>query len=48
MQTGSVMLIDRDGHEIAVVYFRMGYDPAHYSSEKVCSVSNQCNGFILT
>ena len=22
MQTGSVMLIDRDGHEIAVVYFR--------------------------
>ncbi|XP_068696198.1 glutathione synthetase-like [Montipora foliosa] len=23
-----------DGHEIAVVYFRMGYDPAHYSSEK--------------
>jgi len=30
-----VMLISREGHEIAVVYFRCGYDPDNYESGMV-------------
>ena len=30
-----VMLISSDGHEIAVVYFRCGYDPDNYESDTV-------------
>lgn len=29
------VFISRDGHEIAVVYFRCGYDPADYASDAV-------------
>lgn len=30
-----VLMISRDGHEIAVVYFRSGYDPDDYQSDTV-------------
>ena len=29
------MLISSDGHEIAVVYYRCGYDPDNYESDMV-------------
>lgn len=33
------VFISRDGHEIAVVYFRCGYDPDNYASDTVGSMN---------
>ena len=38
MFSAFLVFINRDGHEIAVVYFREGYDPSNYTSENVCPV----------
>lgn len=38
MFSAFLVFIDRDGQEIAVVYFREGYDPSSYTSENVCPI----------
>ena len=34
------VFVYRDGYEVAVVYFRAGYDPDNYRSEVVCKNVN--------
>ena len=38
MFSAFLVFINRDGQEIAVVYFREGYDPSSYTSENVCPI----------
>ena len=32
----NLFYVNRNGMEVAVTYFRAGYDPRHYPTEKVC------------
>lgn len=39
---------ERDGNEIAVVYFRTGYDPNQYKDEKVKLIINKYTNNIIS
>ena len=47
LHSNHVVLISRDGHEIAVVYFRCGYGPNSYKSDTVGICILGARGFFL-